>query len=284
MFGYVMANRDALSPEQLERFTACYCGLCRALKEDYGLTGRMTLTYDMAFLTMLLSSLYEPEQICGEARCLVHPCKKRPYAVSSITHYAAAMNFALAYHKFIDNWNDDKNILALSGAKLMERRYAKIEKLYPRQCAAIRSCLEQLAQLEKESCAVIDRPANAFGALLGEIFVMKEDIWADTLRPMGAALGRFIYVMDAWDDLPGDLKRKNYNPLADMADRDDLDDSCREILTMLIAGCTEEFEKLPLVDDIEILRNILYSGVWTRWEAIRRRKEGKESGGKGAKE
>ncbi len=279
MFGYVMVNQRELSEEAKERFSAWYCGLCRTLQREYGLTGRLTLTYDMTFLTVLLSSLYEPETKAGEGRCPVHPAKKRAWRSNEITQYAAAMNFALTYHKLIDDWEDDRSVLALSGAKLMARRYARVEAQWPRQCAAIRRCLQELAALEKEKCAVIDAPANCFGTLLGEIFVLHEDEWAEDLHRMGAALGAFVYVLDAWDDLDKDRKKGRYNPLAALAGGAEQDSVCQEMLTLLMARCTETFETLPLVEDMEILRNILYSGVWTRCEGIRRRHEG---GGKGA--
>lgn len=273
MFGYVLTNQAELSERDRARFSAFYCGLCRTLQDDYGLTGRMTLTYDMTFLTVLLTALYDPETAGGEGRCLVHPVRKRAYLVNGITHYAAAMNFALAWHKLNDDWADDRNLLARSGARLMKRRAERLEGLYPRQFAAIRRCLDELARLEREGCRVIDRPANCFGELLGEIFVMKEDLWSDALRDMGRALGGFIYVLDAYDDLEADVRRGRYNPLAEMHGAPELDAGCREMLTVLIARCTDAFEQLPIVEDAGLLRNILYSGVWTRYEGIRRRRE-----------
>ena len=68
MFGFVVANQQALSPEELQRYRAVYCGLCRALGSRHGATARLTLTYDMTFLILLLNSLYEPEETCGEGR------------------------------------------------------------------------------------------------------------------------------------------------------------------------------------------------------------------------
>ena len=209
------------------------------------------------------------------------PGKKRTYYSNYVEKYATAMNFALAYHKLIDNWKDDRNLLAASGAGLLRGRYERVRRLYPRQCAAIEGRMAELAGLEAENCQVVDEPAKRFGALLGEIFVMKEDLWADDLRAMGAALGEYVYVLDAYDDLPRDVKKGAYNPLRDMWDRSDAEETCREMLTVLIARCTEAFERLPLVQDLEILRNILYSGVWTRYESIRRRREG---GGKEARQ
>ena len=280
MFGYVMVNQGELSERDQARFAALYCGLCRTLREDYGLTGRLSLTYDMAFLTALLTALYDPETTGGEKRCIMHPLKKRAYLANGITHYAAAMNYALVRYKLRDDWADDRNLAARAGAALMDRHCARIEAAYPRQCAAMRRCLEELAKLEKENCRVIDAPANCFGALLGEIFVMREDVWSETLREMGQALGGFIYVLDACDDLERDARRGHYNPLAPLLGSPELEAGCREMLTVLMARCTAAFETLPIVEDAALLRNILYSGVWTRYEHILRRRE---RGGKGEK-
>ena len=272
MFGYVTVNREELSEADKARYSAFYCGLCRTLREDWGLVGRMTLTYDMTFLTVLLTALYEPELESGKGRCLAHPTQKRPYCVSGVTRYAAAMNYALTWHKLADDWEDDKNLLARSGVRIMRANYQRVEAAYPRQCAAMRSCVERLAALEREKCAVVDQPAARFGELLGELFVMKEDVWSDTLRDMGRALGGFIYIMDAYDDLERDVRKQRYNPLAGLRDAPELDAGCREMLTVLMARCTEAFEALPIVEDAALIRNILYSGVWAGYERIRRRK------------
>ena len=101
--------------------------------------------------------------------------------------------------------------------------------------------------------------------MLGAIYRYREDLWADTLQRIGEGLGRFIYLMDAYDDLEADLRRGRYNPLKDMSLQDDYEDRVLESLTLLIAESTDAFETLPLVKDMDILRNILYAGCWTRY-------------------
>ena len=274
MFGYVMANAAELTPEEKARFSAYYCGLCRTLHADHGLGGRLTLTYDMTFLTVLLTALYDADPVADEGRCFIHPLRARARLTSEMTHYAAAMNTCLAYYKLEDDWRDDHSVPAAAGAHLLGGRRTAIEQAWPRQCAAIRSGLEALHRLEAENCQVIDRPAACFGDMLGEIFALREDIWADPLREMGRALGGFIYVMDAWEDLDADLRRGRYNPLAAMRGEPALEAGCLEMLTLLMARCTAAFEGLPIVEDAPLLRNILYSGVWTRYEQIRRKRAG----------
>jgi len=267
MFGYIVANSKILAEQDKQRYKACYCGLCRALKERHGQIGRMTLTYDMTFLILVLTSLYEPQECTGCERCLVHPAKKHGFASSEITDYAADMNVALAYLNQMDNWKDDKNLLSLVFAKLLKKRYGRISLQYPRQCGAMESCLKQLSDFEKSGEQNPDIAAGIFGRLMGELFVLREDgRWSPTLRSMGEYLGEFIYIMDAVLDLEGDIRRGRYNPLISSRDAGLGDEYFREVLTILIGNCCMQFDILPLVDDVGIMRNILCSGVWTKYE------------------
>ncbi|MEG0035934.1 MAG: DUF5685 family protein [Oscillospiraceae bacterium] len=266
MFGYIVANNEILSEDEKKRYKACYCGLCRALKQRHGQSGRVTLTYDMTFLVLLLNSLYEPSDTEGQERCVLHPVHRHDYALTEITDYAADMNVALAYLNLLDNWHDDKNIFCLFQAHLLKKKYKKISEEYPRQCGMMVSCLTQLVEFEGSGVHDPDTGAKLFGDLMGEIFVRQEDRWSPSLRAMASALGRFIYIMDAVVDLDKDLKKGSFNPLVSLKNSGHDDEYFRDLLTILIGDCTIEFEKLPLVEDIGIMRNILYSGVWTRYE------------------
>ena len=279
MFGYVIANSESLSEEDKARYKSVYCGLCRALKERHGQFGRLTLNYDMSFLILVLSSLYEPEMSKGEERCAVHPCHEHCFASSEITDYAADMNVALAYLNQMDNWHDDKNVLSLLFARILRKKYLAVKERYPRQCEAMERCISGLSELEKSGEQNPDAGAKLFGELMGEVFVLREDRWAPALRAMAASLGQFIYISDAVTDLPKDTKKHRYNPLSALkkAGRSDL--YFKDILTMLIGNCTMDFEKLPLVEDVSIMRNILYSGVWTRYE-LAQAKKSKQKGEK----
>lgn len=272
MFGYVVANREELQPQDLLSYQAYYCGLCRMLKKYYGHAGRITLTYDMTFLILLLTSLYEPGNTEGSGRCIVHPVSPRTYRQNKFTRYAADMNVVLAYYNCMDDWQDDKNILSYTEAKLLKQKVSVLEKQYPRQCGAIERGLKNLSQIEKADLDNPDAGANCFADLMGELFVFGEDNWSDSLRRLGAALGRFIYLMDACEDIRADAKKKRYNPLRSMYQDEDFEEKCKSILTMFMGECAREFEKLPLVQDVEILRNILYSGVWTKYALMQKNK------------
>lgn len=277
MFGYITANMQELTSERKERYQSMYCGLCSTLQKRYGLSGRVTLSYDTTFLLMLLSSLYEPEEINYKAHCIVHPTKLQPFTKNDISEYVADMNIALAYFKCMDDWNDDKSLTGLTQAKLLKKAYNDISEKYPRQCKAFEESLSNISRLEHENCENVDMAANQSGRMFAEMFVYKKDWWEPLLRSMGGALGRFVYFMDAYEDLPGDIRHKRYNPLGSLTKRSDYEGLMRESLTMLIAECTEAFELLPLQQDVDILRNILYSGVWAKYTAIQNKASRKDA-------
>lgn len=279
MFGYIVANSTILSDEEKQRYKACYCGLCRTLKKRHGQIGQITLTYDMTFLILVLSSLYEPQECAGCERCIAHPSKKHCYASSEITDYAADMNVALAYLNQLDNWKDDKNIFSLLHSRLLKKKYLRVSLQYPRQCGAMETCLKELSDFEKSGEQNPDIAASIFGRLMGELFVLREDErWAATLRKMGEQLGQFIYIMDAVLDLDGDIRKGRYNPLIASRNAGLGDEHFREVLTMLIGSCCMQFDILPLVDDVSIIRNILCSGVWTKYELQMAKKSNHKAG------
>lgn len=275
MFGYIEANAALLSEEQLIRYRGCYCGLCRSLKERHGQLSRITLSFDMTFLVMFLSSMYEPEEKSGEGRCAIHPLKKRHYWSDKYTDYAADMNVALAYHNCLDDWNDERNFFRLTQAKALEGRYKLISGQWPRQCCAIEECIRTLSEIENSSQSDPDAGANCFGELMAELFVCEEDsIWSSRIRDFGRALGKFIYMMDACVDLEKDKKHSRYNPFI-RNENDNLSEEDRLLILKMLAGdCTGIFELFPLLQDIDIMRNILFSGVWRQYAmAVRKNKE-----------
>ncbi len=270
MFGYVTASWKELTKEQKDRYGSIYCGICRGIRQQSGSVARIALSYDMAFLSALLMSLYEPEERTGKSACLIHPISHRPWTDNVYIRYGADMNVALSYYNLLDDWQDDGKHSAKLLAGVLEKHCPEIEARYPRQCGAIRDCIERLSRLEREQCPNPDIPAAVFGELMGELFVYQEDFWAAELRQMGNALGRFIYLQDAALDYRKDQKKGRYNPFLAMGMGEDWQ-RWEEYLVLTMGRCTEHFEKLPLVQDKALLDNILYSGVWVNYR--RKRKE-----------
>ncbi|MBO5129110.1 MAG: hypothetical protein J6B95_02030 [Oscillospiraceae bacterium] len=264
MFGFVTANWKELTQEQKDRYSGVYCGICREIKARASQTARLTLSYDMAFLALLLMSLYEPEEASGRNRCVMHPVHRRLWIDNEFVRYGADMNVALAYYNCLDDWHDDGKPGAKLLAKALEGHCEDIRRRYPRQCEAISDCISRLSRLEKENCPNPDEPAGCFGRLMAELLVYKEDIWAPHLRQMGMALGRYIYLADAAVDYRSDRRKKKYNPFLAMGSGEDWA-RWEEYLVLAMGRCTRSYEMLPLVQDKALLDNILYSGIWVTY-------------------
>ena len=267
MFGYVIPNHTTLSPEARGRYRSAYCGLCRRIDALHGLRGRFTLSYDLTFLNLLLCSLYEGETECvqGCSRCPVHPIHGVDWRASGPTDYCADLSVALHYYNAADKWQDDHNLLGLGYEKLLERCQADAAQRWPRQCNAIRSCLARLAEYESAGSEDLDAVSGCFGELMAELFDYRQDHWSPELRSIGFSLGKFIYLLDAYDDLARDKRRDAYNPLKALSRQPGYEEEMREIFELLLAQCAQSFELLPCVEDVDLLRNILYSGVWLKY-------------------
>ena len=262
MFGYVNISRKELEDSRQKRFNSVYCGVCRRIREQSGQLSRLGLRYDIAFLSTLLMSLYEPEEITGRNACHLHPITKRPWVDNEFIRYGADMNVALACYKAQDDWQDDQKLSAKAMAGVFGKNMPRIEESYPRQCAAIAGCITELSRLEQENCPSPDETANCFGRLMAELFVVREDFWSPTLRELGFHLGRFIYLLDAAVDFEKDKKQGQYNPYIAMGMEAADWARWEDYLVLTMAKCTESYERLPLVQDKDILDNVLYSGVW----------------------
>ena len=112
MFGFVMANVKELSKEETARYNNIYCGICRRIQKQSSGLCRLGLRYDMAFLAMLLMSLYEPEERSGKPACGFHPLRPRTWVDSKFVGYSADMNVVLSYYKALDDYQDEQSLLS----------------------------------------------------------------------------------------------------------------------------------------------------------------------------
>ena len=237
MFGYININQKELSEESKKIYQAYYCGLCQKLKTNCGTKGQMLLSYDLTFLIVLLTGLYELENTETEFTCPLHPTKKRTAYINEATEYAADMNLILAYQNLLDDWKDEKSYTKKAFVKILDKDYT--------------------------------------GEMLGEIMCWREDEWQEEMRTLGFYMGKFIYLMDAYEDYEADQKKNCYNPLVYMEKENDqeFDTFCKLLLTSMMSECAKSFERLPILLHADILRNILYSGVWSRYEYLQLRKK-----------
>jgi hypothetical protein len=137
---------------------------------------------------------------------------------------------------------------------------------YKNKIEAISSLLDELGTREKMNETNVDVVAGLFGRIMQILFVPFDDIYAKGLGRMGFYLGKFIYIMDAFDDVEDDVKKGHYNVFSNCYTDPDFETHVKDMLTMMMAECSDAFEMLPAVDNADILRNILYSGVWNSYE------------------
>lgn len=269
MFGYVRINKMDLTFREYEHYKAYYCGLCKYLKRNHTELSRMTINYDITFLIVLLSSIYQPSAQVFHEKCIVDPVKKKKHIINEITGYAASMNILLAYYKLEDDVNDEGDIKS----RLVRRAYRKSFKTaydkYPQKADFIKACLGELRSLEEDQSTSIDQTSNCFARLLEEIFDYKDDEYRDRLRKVGFNIGKYIYIMDAYEDLDEDLEKGRYNPFTDYKDdREALKLRVDKLIGMTLSRLEEAILDLDIKVNKSIIDNIIYSGVYLRYKGL----------------
>ena len=254
--------------KEFDEYHSYYCGICRDLKRKYGGFGQLSLSYDMTFLAILLTGLYEPETNVSCCKCIAHPFESHPTKNNIYTEYAADMNALFAYYKCLDDWEDEKKLHKFLYSKILEGKTGRLRENYAEKVKKISLLMQSFSEAEQSENADIDTLAGLFGQVMAEIVAFKEDEWSENLHRLGFFLGKFIYICDAYEDIETDLKKGTFNPLKKRYENPDFEEECKTILMMMMSECCKEFEKLPILDNVEILRNILYSGVWCRYEAV----------------
>ena len=266
MFGYIVINKPEMKFKDFDIYQSYYCGLCRTMHDIYGLKGRVALNYDMTFLAILFSGLYEPENHQTMRRCFLHPVKKHLEVHNQYVDYAAKMTIALTYLKCDDDWIDDHKIGQEVYKKILSRSYHSVKQEYPQKLQINEEQLALIHQYEQRDDVHIDEISGCFGKVMAEICCYQDDVWKDYLWEFGFFLGKFIYLLDAYDDIEKDIKHHSYNPFMKDFGNHDFEEKCYDLLEMMISRAAEAFEYLPIEENIEILRNIIYSGVWSQYE------------------
>lgn len=259
MFGYVTLDRKTLCSDDARRYQAYRRTLAQSLRQRHGPLAQLALSHDLTFLDILLTDVY------GDGR---KAAPLDPRFSNGFSGYAADMSIALAFHSAQDDWSDDHNYMALALLHQLRGRYAAVSHRYPRQCLAISHGLQQLQRCEAKKCPDPTVPASYFGQLTADVVSPVKGDCAEALRQLGAGLGEFSYLMDAYDDLQADLRAGRYNPLAALAGSPDYEQQCQALLKGAMARCLAGFEQLDAARQDTLLCNVLYSGVWQRYRAL----------------
>lgn len=269
MFGYVKVNKMDLTYREYEHYRGYYCGLCKCLKDNHGEISRLSLNYDITFLVLVLTSVYKPKSKVIEEGCITNPFKKKKKIINEITEYAASMNVLLAYYKLEDNLKDDKGLKDIISYNLYKNKLKRAYEKYPKKAEIIKEQLDILYNLEMQKNTNIDLVSNTFGNLMSEIFAYKEDEYESELRRIGFNIGKYIYLLDAYEDLDKDYKKGRYNPFIDYIDqKEELKQRVDKLISLCLGMLSNSIDRLNLKMNTGIIENIVYSGVYLRYQNI----------------
>ncbi len=269
MFGYVRINKMDLTFREFDVYKGYYCGLCKYLKQNHGEISRLSLNYDITFLILLLTSVYRPKSTITQEVCIANPIKKKARIVNEITEYAASMNVLLTYYKLEDNLHDDKGIKDILAYNIYKGKLKKAYEKYPEKADYIKNQLLVLQNLEECNSTDIDAVSNTFGNLMGEIFAYKNDKYEHDLRIIGFNIGKYIYILDAYEDLDKDIKKGRYNPFIEYANKkEELRKRVDKLISISLGHLAQSIDNLHIKFNINIIENIIYSGVYLRYKNI----------------
>lgn len=282
MFGYIVPEKPEMKIKEYELFRAYYCGICRSMGRRFGQLKRLTLSYDTTFLAVLLSAVSGEKLQVLRKRCALHPFEKRHVASGSpAVDYAADINIILAYYNLEDKKRDRDSYVPAAALVMLKGAYRRLRKKYPAMCGMIGQRLDELVRLENQECDSIDIAAEPFARLMEEITAYEPMCAGGNtekiLRWLGYNLGKWIYLLDAYDDIGKDIKSGNYNPFVcrfgfSGQDVDGFRDRIREeaafTLFYTLNEISKAFELLDVKLNRGILENIIYIGMLRKTESI----------------
>ncbi len=211
MFGYIRTDEPYLYKKDEVLYGAIYCGLCKSIGRLCGLSARAGLSYDLAFLSAMLHNLSDTDVKINKERCVAHWFKPRKIAdEDEISSACAAFNTIMCYYKALDDLADTGKKNAKTA--LFKKGYKRAIKAYPELGNIAEDCYKELASHEKNKVSSVDIAADPFAKLAGRMsdLVLKGKATESTYNVF-YFLGKWIYLIDAVDDLDKDIKSGDYN-------------------------------------------------------------------------
>lgn len=284
-----------LKIKDFEKFKAYYCGLCQSIKKQYGNLPRAALNYDMTFLGVLLDSLENTKCSFKKMRCIVHPVKNRLIILNNkALDYAAFCNVTLAYYKLLDDIQDDSSIVSTIKSTFLKKYIARSPSKFVQHNEYILKSLKDLWIIESSKAFTsLDEVSHPFADLTGYILssyidnnIYLNDKVKNNLYWLGYNLGKWIYIIDAWDDLEKDLKNNKFNPLNVLFNKDlvsfdklaaRIEQRIDFVLVTSASNCIEYLNNLPLAKNEDLLNNILQFGLMEKMDTVFKRSESQDA-------
>ena len=302
MLGYVQIFKPDLKVREYEIYMGYYCGVCKYIGKEYGQLPRMALSYDAAFLALLLACVDEEPDAPAAEHCIAHHIKNKTIIRNAAVEYAGDVMLILAWYKMLDDAHDEGKIYAKATLRLLGRLHKKLQKKYPDLCDGIEINLAKLNGLEEAKCESLDEAAESFSKIMEVIFREgARSLYPDsgelheTFGRIGYHMGKWIYLIDAVDDIEENIESGAYNPLlyrfdyegqvsgnADMLFetaqqfRDRIRGDLEFNLYHYLAVLSEQTESLDIKKNRGIIDNVIYFGMNRKTEEIinQRKSEG----------
>ncbi len=261
MFGYIQPNKDELRFREYNEYRAYYCGLCKCIGHEFGEPMKLALSYDCAFIALLLTGIAGVE-ITRKCRCAYKPLSRARMAAveDEYIRFAADMDIILAYCKLDDNWRDDKALGAAAGKAAMKKAFQKAKERNPELYKAISAGISELSAMEQTNTPELDPPADAFARMMKNAALAAPVESPQNRLALGHTLyhlGRWVYLIDAWEDREKDAKKGCYNPfLAAGADKE----RAEFIINCSLNEAINAYELLDIRAHESLLDNIIKDG------------------------
>lgn len=268
MFGYVTVFKYDLLVREFNEYKAVYCSLCKTLGKEYGVLTRFILSYDCTFYALLLRAMEKSLPCYEKKMCRFNPLKKCTYLKNSqdAMSKAAALSVTTVYYKIIDNIYDSKGIKKVLYKFLcpfFRHKNKKALERFPEICKAVHDMSERQIMVEKNPGCHIDMAAEPTAKMLSAVLALEAKSKNEKLilENLGYNLGRWIYLIDAADDLKEDLEKGNYNPFSDYKEKQDIKQYCNQVLNQCLANAYSSWQLLDVYNYEGIVDNILLKGL-----------------------
>lgn len=288
MFGYVYPCKQELKVKDYDKFRAYYCGLCKKIKSDFGNLPRLTLNYDMTFVAILMDALIDSRILLKKDRCIIHPIQTKAIVVNTPALEAAAFcNISLYYYKLLDDAKDEKSKVSSVLSRLLKLYMHKSEYKYDELKKIIDEKLTDLSNAEENPAGKsLDEITHPFAVLLGTVFAVLAKLIeevsidkneSDNIYWLGYYLGRWIYIIDAYDDLEKDMKKNEFNPISNVLNIENLEyndfkakieERIKFSLVSAATNCSDKLRNITLHKNEDLLANILDLGLMEKMDKI----------------
>lgn len=282
MFGYVIPDKPNMFMKDYSLYRAHYCGLCKAIGERCGETMRFLTNYDVTFLSLLVRGVRGDKANIKSEGCILSPLKKKPVLKNdALLERIVDVNTLLAHYKCVDDVNDDRSFSKkfIDGA-VIKRHYRRAEKRESELAALMARYFKEQSELEKANEPSVDKVAHPFGVILKEtVKSLSGESYTDSLGELSYHLGRFVYILDAIDDVESDFKKKEYNPFLvgyhyESREKFDCDrgEEIKFILYSTYNAIKDSYSNVKMISNEGVVTNVLWYGLKSRIDEILGRK------------